>query len=197
MGTPRWQRERERDTLEERLLNHVHRFNNRRGQGSIHPAEFTLSTLLETQKLLLACFSSEEEGETILSVTWVRTCEMHQLHNGAFSTQLLTRSLLCSEGHRLIPPRIYVTQEQQSPRRERESVSLCFFMLHLLWGNDMVTSQHSVYKWYMKCSWPRTQRSSSPDCYVIFVMVHSAHRAVEKPTPRLHPHIHTHHLFIF
>lgn len=70
-------------------------------------------------------------------------------------------SLLCREGPHLIPPRSYVTQDQQSLRRESEPVSLRFFMCY---GNDIVTSQHRVYKWYMNETFTTSAQNIVMDC---------------------------------
>lgn len=84
------QRERERDPggkAAESRPTDLTRKRTRQYSPGIHPQHTFGNT-----KLLLACFSSRrEEGETILSVTWVRTvrCISYTMEHSAL--QLLTR----------------------------------------------------------------------------------------------------------
>ena len=188
MGTPN---DTERQTLEKRLLNHVRKFNKKEDK-----AEFTLgislSTSLEIQKLLLACFSSRRvEGETILSVTWVRTvkCISCTVEHSAPNCWLTLSSVM--RGTLSFHPE-FMWPRNNSPQEEK--VSLGFLYAPFALGNDLVTSQHSIYKWYMKCSWPLYREHHHG---LLGNLCHGAFssQSCEKPTPMTvptHTHTHTH-----
>ena len=154
------------------------------------PLEFSLSTSLETQKLLLACLSSRRvEGETILSVTWVRTvkCISCTMEHSAPNCWLTHSSVM--RGTLSFHPE-FMWPRNDSPQEEK--VSLGFLYTPFALGNNMVTSQHSIYKWYMKCSWPLYRE------YLHGLLGNLCHGAFssqscEKPTPMTAPpHPHTH-----
>lgn len=98
------------------------------------PSEFTLSTLLETQKLLLACFSSRrEEGETILSVTWVRTvrCISYTMEHSAPNFWLALSSVV--KGTVSFHPE-FMWPRNNSPQEEKGSLSPCVSLCFICFG---------------------------------------------------------------
>lgn len=107
------------------------------------PLEFSLSTSLETQKLLLACFSSRRlEGETILSVTWVRTlkCISCTMEHSALNCWLTLSSVM--RGTLSFYPE-FMWPRNDNPQEEKVSlspwVSLCFICFGEWYGD--ITAQ--------------------------------------------------------